>query len=150
MCPVCIYFWGLFKVISFVLDFMLQEDAIQHNWSHILVIECTAREITAKSNIVLSSRIHSPWLGDKVDSVIGLSYRPARQHRLTGRYDKSTTLCRSQLYIPVRDYEFCYCTHVSINLNSSFQKCKQNSSVHHLLLWLQNDTNTFLLLCCLF
>jgi hypothetical protein len=28
-----------------------------------------------------------PDWGDKVDSGIGLSYRPARIHRLTGRYD---------------------------------------------------------------
>jgi hypothetical protein len=31
--------------------------------------------------------IHSPWLGDKVDSGIGLSYRPARLHRLASRYN---------------------------------------------------------------
>jgi hypothetical protein len=31
-----------------------------------------------------------PDCGDKVDSGIGLSYRPARLHRLAGRYD---TLC---------------------------------------------------------
>jgi hypothetical protein len=38
--------------------------------------------------------------GDKVDSGIGLSYRPAGLHRLAvaGRY--TTTLCRSQLYRP--------------------------------------------------
>ncbi len=33
--------------------------------------------------------------GDKVDSGIGLSYRPAKLHRLAGRYDN-----RSQLYRP--------------------------------------------------
>ncbi len=38
--------------------------------------------------------------GDKVDSGIGFSFRPARLHRLAlaGRY--TTTLCRSQLYRP--------------------------------------------------
>jgi hypothetical protein len=29
-----------------------------------------------------------PAWGDIVDSVIGLSYRPVRLHRLAGRYDK--------------------------------------------------------------
>ncbi len=28
-----------------------------------------------------------PYFGDKVDSGIGLSYRPAKLHRLAGRYD---------------------------------------------------------------
>ncbi len=36
-----------------------------------------------------------PDWGDKVDSGIGLSYRPAKLNRLAARYD---TLCRSQLY----------------------------------------------------
>jgi hypothetical protein len=35
----------------------------------------------------ISSQIHSPWRGDKVNSGIGLSYRPDRLHRLAGRYD---------------------------------------------------------------
>jgi hypothetical protein len=46
---------------------------------------------------------------DKVDSgicMVVMSYRPTRLHRLAGR---ATTLCRSQLYHPVRDYEFGYC-----------------------------------------
>ncbi len=35
--------------------------------------------------------VHSPWLGgDKVNSGIELSYRPARLHRLAGRYDNPT------------------------------------------------------------
>ncbi len=33
------------------------------------------------------SQIHSQWLGDTVDSGIGLSYRPAILYWLTGRYD---------------------------------------------------------------
>jgi hypothetical protein len=33
-----------------------------------------------------------PFWGDKVDSGLGLSYRPARLHRLAGRYE---TLCQS-------------------------------------------------------
>jgi hypothetical protein len=33
-----------------------------------------------------SCQILSPWLGDRVDSRIGLSYRPARLHRSTGLY----------------------------------------------------------------
>ncbi len=35
----------------------------------------------------LNSIILSPWLGDIVDSGIGLSYRPAMLHRLEGWYD---------------------------------------------------------------
>ncbi len=37
--------------------------------------------------ILNNSQIQSPWLGDKVVSGIGLSYRPARLPRLAGRYD---------------------------------------------------------------
>ncbi len=44
--------------------------------------------------------------GDKVDSGIGLSYRPARLHRLAGRY--ASKLCRSQLDSPFRDYVVDY------------------------------------------
>ncbi len=36
------------------------------------------------------SQIHSPWQGgggDKVDSGVGLTNRPAQVHRLAGRYD---------------------------------------------------------------
>ncbi len=50
-----------------------------------------------------------PDKGDKVDSGVGLSYRPARlvhKHRLTGRY--TTTLCWSQTISPSRDYKFGY------------------------------------------
>ncbi len=46
-----------------------------------------------------------PWLGDKVNSGIGLSYRHAR---LQGWRAVTTTLCLSWLYPPVRDYEFGY------------------------------------------
>jgi hypothetical protein len=47
--------------------------------------------------------IVSVWR-DKVNSGIGLSYRPAKLHRLAGRYDNP--ICRNQLYPTVRDYEF--------------------------------------------
>ncbi len=40
-----------------------------------------------------------------VASGIGLSYRPTRLHRLAWQAG-TTTLCRSQLYPPFRDYEF--------------------------------------------
>jgi hypothetical protein len=33
------------------------------------------------------SQIHSPWREEIVDSDVGLSYRPARLHRLVGQYD---------------------------------------------------------------
>ncbi len=51
------------------------------------------------------SQIHSAWRGDKVNSGIGLSYWPARLHRLGG------TLCRNQLHSIVRDFEFGNCIH---------------------------------------
>ncbi len=39
------------------------------------------------STIPASSQIHRPWLGDKVDPGIGLSYRPDRLLGLAGRHD---------------------------------------------------------------
>ncbi len=57
--------------------------------------------------------LHYPWTaeaqfivpdwGNKVDFVLGLSYRPVRLHRLAGRHDNP-----SRLYPPERDYEFVY------------------------------------------
>ncbi len=44
---------------------------------------------------------------DKVDSGTWFSY-PARQATYVGWWAGKTTLCRSQLYPPVRDYEFGY------------------------------------------
>ncbi len=41
-----------------------------------------------QSLTITSSGIHRPWLGGTVNSVIGLSYRPAKLHRLAGRYDR--------------------------------------------------------------
>ncbi len=54
----------------------------------------------------ISRQIHSPWLGDKVDSSIGLSYSlPAYVAWRVG----TTTRCGvSTLCPPVRDYEFSY------------------------------------------
>jgi hypothetical protein len=46
-----------------------------------------------------------PDYGDNVKSGIGLSYRPARLHRM-GRAGTQPNICRSWLYPPVRDYEF--------------------------------------------
>jgi len=53
------------------------------------------------ADILFCSQILIPWLGDKVDSGIGLSYRPARLHRLrlAGWYDNpmpESTLSPSQ------------------------------------------------------
>jgi hypothetical protein len=45
-----------------------------------------------------------PDWGDIVDSGIGLPYRPARLHRLAGRYENPMT--ESTIYPAVRDYEF--------------------------------------------
>ncbi len=54
--------------------------------------------------------IVSDW-GNKVDSGIGLSYRPATLHRLAGRYDNPMPALQQSYagvnYIPpVRDYKF--------------------------------------------
>ncbi len=46
-----------------------------------------------------SSQIHSPWMGDIVDSGIGLSYRPTSLRSLAGRYNNplpESTLSPSQ------------------------------------------------------
>ncbi len=51
------------------------------------------------------SQIHSAWRGDKVNSGTGLSYWPARLHRLGG------TLCWNQLHSIVRDFEYGNCIH---------------------------------------
>jgi hypothetical protein len=51
------------------------------------------------------SQIYSPWLGDKVDSGIGLSYYPARLHRLADRYDNPMPESTISQF---RDYEFGY------------------------------------------
>ncbi len=53
----------------------------------------------------ISSQMHSPCLGDKVDIGKGLSYRPASLCSLgAGR----TFLCRSWIYSPLMYYEFSY------------------------------------------
>jgi hypothetical protein len=54
------------------------------------------------------NQIRRPWLGDTVDFGIGLSLWPASLCSLVGRY--TSALCRSQLYPPVRDYEFGNCS----------------------------------------
>ncbi len=52
------------------------------------------------------SQIHSPWSGGKAHSGIEWSYRPSRLQRLADQYDNPES---SQLYPPVRDYEFGSC-----------------------------------------
>ncbi len=47
------------------------------------------------------SQIHRSWLGDKVNSGTGLSYRPGQPCSPACRYD--SPICRSWLYPPVRD-----------------------------------------------
>ncbi len=46
-----------------------------------------------------------PDCGDKVDSCIGLSYRPGMLNRLDGRYDNSMA---GSAISPFRDFEFDY------------------------------------------
>jgi hypothetical protein len=63
----------------------------------------------AGTYIVSCSQIHCPGLGKIVDSGIGLSYRPARLHRLAG--------------LTVRDYEFVYWI---LSLNLSLEKKRRD------------------------
>ncbi len=56
-----------------------------------------------KNMKLFSSRIHSPWLGGKVNSGIGLSYRPAILHDMAGQYDNAMP---ESTLSPIRDYEF--------------------------------------------
>jgi hypothetical protein len=58
---------------------------------------------------LLSSHFIVPDLGDKVDSGIQWSYRPARLQYI-GWQAGTTTQCRCQLYPPFREYEFRYST----------------------------------------
>ncbi len=51
-------------------------------------------------------QILSPWGGDRVDSGLGLSYRPTSLCSLAGRYNNPICL---NFIPPVMDYEFCYC-----------------------------------------
>jgi hypothetical protein len=63
----------------------------------VLYVRRQLREREKKENC---SQILFPDWGNKVDSGIGLSYRPARLYRQAA---DTATLCRSQLYPPVRD-----------------------------------------------
>jgi hypothetical protein len=60
-------------------------------------------EASPSIHVSIHRSLVSPTALDKGDSGIGLSYRLARLHRLAGR---STTLYRSQVNLPVMDYEF--------------------------------------------
>ncbi len=60
---------------------------------------------------ITEDQYHSPWLGDKVDYGLGLSYRPVRLHRLAGRSDnlmpKSTLSPGEGLWIWLLDAMKC-------------------------------------------
>ncbi len=64
------------------------------------------RAVTVNSTVYnsVSKFIVLDW-GDEVNTDIGLSYRPARLHRLAGRYDNPMP---ESTIPPVRDYEFGY------------------------------------------
>ncbi len=99
-------------------------------------LDCNTLRFQIQESNPVAKFIVSDW-GDKVNSGIGLSYRPARLHWLA---DCATNLCRSQLYPPVRDYEFGYRSHwyrkqsgpclILSNYNS-----KETNSVQLLLLF---------------
>ncbi len=54
----------------------------------------------------LEPHLYSPWLGEKVDSGIGFSYRPASPCSLAGRY--GNTMPESSLSLQLMD---SYCSH---------------------------------------
>ncbi len=70
--------------------------------------DCKVRYKSFFQNMRTSSQILSSWLGNIVDSGIGLSYWPARLH--VGWQAGATTLCQCQgrLYPPVSDKKFGY------------------------------------------
>ncbi len=60
--------------------------SLQANRSGFLRVRASACSQTAS---YISSQVLSPWLGNKVDSGIGLPYRPTRLHMLAGRHDNT-------------------------------------------------------------
>ncbi len=92
----------------------------------------------------ISSHIHRPFLGEKVNSGMGLTYCPARLHGLAGRYENpmpESTI----VYPPFRDYEFGYwyqestrnqpeqdIEFQSLKLNITINKCFLKSVMQHL------------------
>ncbi len=75
--------------------------------------------VIARDKKQVAKFIVNDW-GDKVNSGVGLSYRPARLHRLVGRFDnrmpESTTL-----HPQLRDYEFGWLTLQRHNTKNSKQ-----------------------------
>jgi hypothetical protein len=64
-------------------------------------LDSQAAVAAAVAGSPLAKFIVSDWgWGDEVDSGIGLSYRPARLHRLAGRYDNPICRCQLRVYIP--------------------------------------------------
>jgi hypothetical protein len=65
-----------------------------------------------------------PDWGDKVDSDIGLFYRPGSLHRLPGRYGHPYV--KVNFIPPVRDYEFGYRSNIDGEINRFLFKIPPN------------------------
>ncbi len=72
--------------------------------SGLLLLKSPLTYTRSRSTGTVAKFIVPDW-EDKVAAGIGLSYRPARIHRLAGQYGNPS---RRQLYPPVRAYEFGY------------------------------------------
>ncbi len=78
-----------------------------------------------------------PDRGDKINSGIRLSYRPAKLrtvHRLASKYDNHRQPyagSRSQQYPPVRDYEFGYWINQTVRINCGQQFKKSLRLMFH-------------------
>ncbi len=84
-----------------------QNKAISHSPYHHLNDSHTVGQksrIWARFTGVCRGRIHGPWLGDIVNSGIGLTYRPARLFSLVRRY--KNPMPELTLFPLVRDHEF--------------------------------------------
>jgi hypothetical protein len=78
-----------------------------------------------------------PEWGDKVDSGIGLSYRPARLRRLAGRYDYPVRPCRGlDLYVYTVERE----RKMNVRKKSTFlffAACKAKLRIRDILVWIR-------------
>jgi hypothetical protein len=101
------------KVIETTKEKFIVQDNLNFNkniWFFLLVADVAPHfRMKLSKKIVYCSQIHCPCWGDKVVSVIGLSYRPASLSSMAGRCDNPMR----QLYPPVRVYEFGYRTTLS-------------------------------------
>ncbi len=96
-------------VITYITRNHSAERATCHqNTSYHCAEQFITKNITVQNRLLQRERPVAKFIvvdwGDKVNSGIELSYRSARLHWLAGLYDNP--IRRSQLYPPVRNYEF--------------------------------------------